>query len=407
MSIKVRVLLSSAVVLTMMSLAGCNGHYNCGTLIGNGTCSSTGTTTKGGGGTTTGSDYIVDAYFVDYAHLGGATAGLTLQQLDATAGTFTAETAFVPPTLPALPTGMVIVYKQYIYISSSDGTVYGYTIDLANANLTPLSGNPYTVTGGTSIATNPEGNLLFVGDTIGQRISVFTVGADGSLTLVPGSPFSASGVSPKVMTTDGKSRYLYASAGTNANDVGAYAIGTSGALTPVVGTPFPFALAAITGEPSGQFLLGVTGQTGDDHVHVLAITPLTGVIAEVSGSPFATHNSPVGLAVHPTGAWVYTFNEGVGTGSEEPMEGYTLNSSTGVLTEITGSPFTDLTVNGGVFDQSGQFLFGLGVTLLAGNTESTATPYTIDLTTGVPSNTLPSLGFPGIADAAYAVVDAQ
>ena len=208
------------------------------------------------------------------------------------------------------------------------------------------------------------------------------------------------------MATDGQSKFLYTSEGTGSSQVGAFSISGAGALAAVVGSPFPFDLSAIAGEPSGKYLLGVTGVEADNHIHVLGIST-SGALAEVSGSPFSTTYSPVGLTVHPNGAWVYTFNQDVLLRQLEPIEGFEFSSATGDLAALSGSPFSSLLADGGPIDPSGQFMFALGITLIAGNTESTVTPYAIDTNTGNLNSTLPSLGFPGVQAAAYAVTDVQ
>ncbi len=295
-----------------------------------------------------------------------------------------------------------------MYVPSSDGTLVGYSIDLTTGLLTTVPNSPYTVAGGTSIASDAAGALIFVGDVAGQQISVFVVNTtDGSLSEVTGSPFPTSAVAPAVMATDGKSKFLYASEGPGSSVVGAYSIGSGGILTAVAGNPFSFSMSAIAGEPSGKYLLGITGQEADNHIHVFGITSASGVIAEVAGSPFATTFSPIGMAVHPTGAWVYTFNEDVTVRQIQPMEGFEFSSATGVLAALSTSPFTDLTNNGGSIEPSGQFIFGLGTRVVGGRLESTVTPLGVDTSTGALSETLPSLGFPGIDAAAFASTDSQ
>ncbi len=205
------------------------------------------------------------------------------------------------------------------------------------------------------------------------------------------------------MATDGLSKFLYATGGTQ---VGAFSIASGGILSPVTGSPFALNMASIAGEPSGKYLLGVVGQSGTNEIHVFGINS-TGAIADVAGSPFTTHYSPISLTVHPSGAWVYTFNKDVVLQGLQPVEGFALTTSTGTLTELSSSPFTALTADGGPIEQSGQFMFALGITVVAGNTVSTVTPYSVDTTTGALSTTYGSLGFPGIQSAAYAVTDAQ
>ena len=397
MAMKVRVLLSSGVVLITMWLVGC-GHYVCGTTFGSSTCTASGGGISQGGTGTGGA--VAYGYFVDFN--GG---GMALQKLDmGSGGTFTDISAFTPPTLPKQPKQMVIVNKKFLYLASSDGTLMATQINSTDGYLTLVPNSPYTVVGGDSITSDPAGKYVFVGDPAGQRISVFTVNLDGSLTAVVGSPFSTSGMAPWVLTTDGLGKYLYASDGGASGLLGAFVIGSTGALTPVIGNPFSiFPALTIAGEASGKFLLGVTGLSGDNHLHVLGIGT-GGVIAEVTGSPFTTVYPPVSLTVHPSGTFVYTFNGDV-FGALDPIEGYQINNSTGALTVVSGSPF-NLSAAAGPIEQTGKFMFALGITPISGTADSTVTPFNIDTSTGFLSSTLGPQGFPGTNLATYVVTDA-
>jgi hypothetical protein len=396
MAIRVRVLLSSVVVLTTMWLVGC-GHYVCGITFGSSTCTPSGGGISQGGNGAGGA--VAFGYFVDFKG-----AGMALQQLQlGPGGKFTDISAFTPPTLPKQPKQMVIVNAKFLYLASSDGTMMGSQINSTNGDLTLVPNSPYTVAGGDSITSDPAGKYVFVGDPAGQRISVFTVNADGSLTAV-GSPFPTSGMAPWVLTTDGLGKYLYASDAGSSGLLGAFVIESTGALTPVMGNPFSiFPAMTIAGEPSGKYLLGVTGLSGDNHIHVLAIGP-GGTLAEATGSPFTTVYPPFGLTVHPSGTWVYTFNGDV-FGALNPLEGYRINSTGPILTMVAGSPFT-VTAAGGPIEQSGKFMFGLGQSPISGTGDSTVTPYNIDTSTGILSSTLGPQGFPGTNQATYVVTDA-
>jgi hypothetical protein len=109
--------------------------------------------------------------------------------------------------------------------------------------------------------------------------------------------------------------------------------------------------------------------------------------------------------VSPNGKFVYTFNEvttGIGTGlttTLEPVEGFSLNNSTGALTPVNGSPFANLLADQGKFDQSGQFIIAIqpGTNTQQGGTFA----YAADPTTGALSSTLPHTGVAG----SYAVTD--
>jgi hypothetical protein len=57
---------------------------------------------------------------------------------------------------------------------------------------------------------------------------------------------------------------------------------------------------------------------------------------------------------------VYSFSldeNGSNETGSNPIEGYQLDTSTGALTAVGGSPFTSFEEWGGQFDQSGTFLF--------------------------------------------------
>ncbi len=405
MAMKVRALFSLAAVLITMSLSGC-GHYTCGTTFGNATCTSSGSGISTGPVGGTGSALIAYGYFTPFSVHGLPSTGIAQFKLDQSAGTFLDISSFVPPLVPPFPTGMTIVGKSFMYIPSADGTLYGFVID-SSGNFTNVTGSPYSVAGGDSVAASASGNLLFVGDTAGQQVSVFTVNADGSLTSL-GNPFPTSGVSPSVMATDGQSKFLYATAGRFSANVAAFTIGTGGALTMVAGSPFSSNVSAIVGEPSGKFMLGVSWQNGDNNIHVYSINSSTGALTALASAP--TSGTPRNLAVHPNGAWVYTFSEDPVLVAQEPVEGFVLNNTAGTLTNMTGSPFTDIIANGGAIEQSGQFLVGLGITLQPLGSESTATPYSIDSNTGElavwPAGVDNSQGFPSIESAVFALTDA-
>jgi len=407
MAMKVRALLSLGAVLISMSLAGC-GHYTCGTTFGPATCtpSGSGIGTTGGGGT----GLVAYGYFMDYTPTGIPDAGMALQKLDTNNSTFSALTAFVPPSVPPFPTGMVIVSKKYLYVASSDGTLYSFLIDPATGYLSNVGTNPSAVTGGTSIAASVDGNWLFVGDTAGQRVSVFQVNADGTLTGAAGNPFATSGVTPKIMATDGLSRYLYATGGPGASQTAALIIGSSGALSPVTGSPFVTNIgSSMMGDPSGKYMIGASYAVGDNNIHVFSVGASTGVLT--SWNSTLTLGTPRNIRVHPSGKWVYSFDQDQTLDHIEAAEGFDFDSNTGILTEMSSSPFTTITANDGPIEQSGSFLIGLGQTKIGNSIDIAAFPVAIDSTDGSlsiwPGNSNQALGFVGIDAAPYVFTDSK
>jgi len=317
---------------------------------------------------------------------------------------------------------MVVAQGQYLYTAFPGvGQIYGYTLSSGGA-LTAIGGTPVnapymigsTLAGLQGMITNPAGTLLFVLNQSGDAVYVYQIGAGGALTAA-GSvilPFL-----PENMATDGLGKYLYVTSASTDTSVtpaiAAYSISSSGSLTAVSGSPFSgnvggilnaYGMLQVEGDPSGKYLIGTTSAViGDNHLYVFNIQQTgatAGAITPVSGSPFATVYSPYRIAVQPNtgGIFVYSFSlNGLGTG-DNPIEGYQLNTSTGALTPITGSPFAAGSVTGdsGQFDQSGTYLFVLN------SATTTMGVYNVG-TTGNLTQPVASVGF---FDQAWTVSDA-
>jgi hypothetical protein len=418
----------SIAALTTLGLASCD-HYNCpnGLNFGSSTCSNSSITSPGSGGTG-GNATAAFVFAVDQGTgTGGTIDGFTL---DTTANTFQTTPSFTAPTIPVNNggVGMVVAQKQFLYAGfGTVGQIFGWTIS-STGSLTAIAGSPFPASldfpgtvGEAAMITNPAGTMLFVSDQLQSQIFVFQIGSGGVLTPATGSPFTIPlGFQPMNLGTDGLGKYLYASNGSSsthtATEVAAFVIGSSGTLTPVLGSPFAFPMWLAKGEPTGQFLIGTTGQaaffgeTDDDHLYVFSIAQTgstAGAITPVSGSPFPTVFSPLSIAVqsNANGNLLYSFSiNDTGTGFNA-AEGYTI-SSAGALTADTGSPFSGLT-NGswGQFDQSGAFLFDYG-SFLDINTNTVVTqlsPFDVGtggaLTQPITTLTLTTPGFWAVTDA--------
>ena len=73
-----------------------------------------------------------------------------------------------------------------------------------------------------------------------NTVSAYSIDSNGALKAVPGSPF-ATGITPTSVAVDPTSKFAYvANEGTFGvpSNVSAYSIGSNGALTPVPGSPF-------------------------------------------------------------------------------------------------------------------------------------------------------------------------
>jgi len=93
------------------------------------------------------------------------------------------------PLLSADERFLFVSNQEAVTLPSSTGTVTVFSI-AADGTLTLVPASPFPAGGFPSgMATNPAGTLLFTGND--QAIGVLSIANDGTLTAVPGSPFSA------------------------------------------------------------------------------------------------------------------------------------------------------------------------------------------------------------------------
>jgi hypothetical protein len=395
MKMQVRVGFTVFAALVALGLAGCD-HYNCssGANFAGNNCTASG---SGLGTSGTGSATAALVYVIDPGTSGSTNGTMDSYTLNTSAETFAASPNYTAPTIPPADGGVGLVVAQQKYLYAGFGTtnqIYGWSFD-STGNLTTISGSPFaasflnSVGGGFAngaMITNPAGTMLFIADLFQDNIYVYTIGTDGSLTAVTGSPFTSS-FAPGNITTDGLGNYLYitdAFSNHTGSQIEAFTIGTTGTLTPVVGSPFAFPMWQVQGEPLGKYLIGTSGHsTGingsdDDHLYVFSIAQSgsnAGALTPVSGSPFPTVSSPFSIAVQTdaNGYLLYSFGINDTLTGFNSAEGYSIDDATGALSAVQGSPFSNAALGSvGQFDQSGGFLVTFGAVL---DTSTNATNY--------------------------------
>lgn len=286
----------------------------------------------------------------------------------------------------------LIANKAFAFAANNFGT-WSYGIDATTGALTPiinpLTGSPGFTTPGEapapiSVVTDPVGNYVYVANlgllSSNGTVSGYSIAsATGLLTPVSGSPFAA-GPGPISAAIHPLGKFLYV--GNELGGISAYTIdGATGTLTPIPGSPFPFSPVRLAIDPFGKFLFG-TGA----NVMTFQIDQNTGALTLSSSAPASS--GAVGAAVDPTGKFLYVADIGGG------LFGYTVNSTTGALTAISGSPFPGTPEGWSVaVDPSSKFAY-----VANPNPSNSISAYTIDSTTGaltpVAGSPYPTLGCP-------------
>jgi 6-phosphogluconolactonase len=166
-------------------------------------------------------------------------------------------------------TGQSVLGGQVEAFPLSSGQL-GFPVSTGTGN------NPF------GLVINSAGTYLYTGNKADSTISEFQINSDGSLTALPGSPFSYIYQNPLALLIDKSGSYLYAADEGSAN-LAAFTIGSDGGLT-----------------------------------------------ALTSGASFATSSEPNFIATDSGGNFLF-----VGNQSTSPaVESFSLDKSDGTLTEV-------------------------------------------------------------------------
>jgi 6-phosphogluconolactonase (cycloisomerase 2 family) len=135
---------------------------------------------------------------------------------------------------------------------------------------------------------------------------------------------------------------------------------TTGALTEVPGSPYAVMGGQndIAVDPTGRFVY-VSNQ-GANNITAYSVDAATGSLFPIPGSPFVTGNNPGAIAIDPTGRflYVYTFTVSSFGLQTSAVYVYVIDSSTGVLTSATGSPFAQPNIIDSItFDPKANYVF--------------------------------------------------
>ena len=240
--------------------------------------------------------------------------------------------------------------------------------------LTQLTESPYTVgSGAQSLVIHPSGKFLYVANS-GQGendVSLFDINSDGTVTEV--TPRTSVGTLPFLLAMDSAGSYLYV-ANALSNNISVFSIDASqGTLSPVTGSPFSINLSPKNMQlaPSGKFLYvsAPSQPTG-----VVAVFSVNAGVLSLVGFTLTADNNPSGLAIDPSGSFLYTANA-----TASSISIYSI-ASTGLLTQVPQSPLGDTFQHpvALIVDPTGKFLY------VANQGSNNISTYSITSGTGFP-----------------------
>ena len=226
--------------------------------------------------------------------------------------------------------GSMATIEELVLVASSNGVLSagGKVTEDADLRMTVI---------------DPSGHFLFANDLTRGRIFAYQINqTSGALTPVANSPFTLpAGHLPTylVIGVSANAHFLYANL--SSGGVAAFSIDNStGALTEVVSSPFLAndSFSSISADPSGRFLYG--SNFSSHSVYGALIDPNTGELGAMPGSPLVLPGAAGVLAIDPAGKFLYVESLiTTSSGSTNQIYGFSLDSTTGMLTALAGSPF--------------------------------------------------------------------
>ncbi len=234
---------------------------------------------------------------------------------------------------------------KLVYVLTST-QVWGFRFDPTSGTLTALPGSPFSTGGLVSarrLTLDLAGGLLYVTDSLG--IAVFQIASDGSLSFA--SRFAETTVPVFGIAVQPATRVVYtastSSGGSQPSGILGFTPGNSGTLTQLAGSPFATNVT-FTGElafvPNGKFLFASGGSSGGVALFGFSIGA-TGQLTQISQTGLPTATAPAQLALDPSGAFLYSANAVLpsgGTGGS--VSAFSVDGNTGNLVAVPGSPFT-------------------------------------------------------------------
>lgn len=325
----------------------------------------------------------------------------------------TVNTSAVPPTIITQPSSQtVLVGQTATFTVVAGGTApLSYQWQTNDADIPGAASASYTTpptttadTGSsfTVVVSNIAGSLTSVPATLtvnappppgqaphcvyvanfglassGNSITGYAVNSSGALSLT--GTFAAgdsTSFGPRSLSSDPSGRFLYVAYFQSPGAIFGYNIQPNCTLNAISGSPFQVAVFGGSGtvlvDPTGKYAYVLNTLAGGGGL-VYAINPTTGALSEVSS--FVTGQLPVWMTISPTAPVAYVANM-----QSNNVSAYGINSTTGGLTPVIGSPFAAETFPVSVaLDRTGSFAYVPNIFPLSANSlSSNISGYNVD-----------------------------
>ena len=268
-------------------------------------------------------------------------------------GAPTASGGIACNSLGTIPSIAVTPSNNFVFvIDKCFAGIHVYSMNGPGIALVEILQSPFSLPSLVdSIAIDSSGKVLYaIGAAPGAVYQVSINGRTGELTLLSTTMETAD---VREVVADPKGNFIFVNDLTGGR-IFAY-VGGPSSLSSVPASPFT---VPANGQPvnlilesNGSFLYAPLISGG---IAAFTVNASTGALSDVPGSPFPTSNQPFALATDSLGKFLYS----IGGSSNNAIEGFSIDANTGALTAIAGSPFiTPSSLNSLAVDPSGKFLY--------------------------------------------------
>jgi 6-phosphogluconolactonase len=250
-----------------------------------------------------------------------------------------------------------VVGHVYVNDNTAGTNTVGGFDQHTDGSLTPLPGSPFSAGGagtGTivgsqgSLQTTSDGRFVLATDAASNQISVLAVASNGSLSPAPGSPVSSGGIEPISIAVRGGLVYVANEGnGSSGSNYAGFTMADDGRLTPLSDSTVPLSSTALPGDilfnGTGKNLIGIEVGTTDPSTFLIDsfLVGSDGRLTPAAGSPFpAEAAGPFGSEFSPTDPHHLYVSNAHGGANNGSVSAFSVNPNA-KLKSIDSSPFAD------------------------------------------------------------------
>jgi 6-phosphogluconolactonase (cycloisomerase 2 family) len=233
-----------------------------------------------------------------------------------------------------------------VFVSAAEATQFAYEPNFAagggvaglsvgaDGGLSALPGSPFTTSGEQleGLAISPDAKHLFTAgfSATPKHLYAFTIGADGALTPAGMPQTIGNAAIGVVVTPDGRRVYV---ANRSSGTISAFSVAADASLSELPVSPMgtPAEPSGVVVSADGKFLY-VAHSDASGMVSAYAIQA-NGSLSALTGSPYATGTAPYALNLTPNGKFLYA----AARGPDNKVFGFSVNAD-GTLTALASTP---------------------------------------------------------------------